>query len=493
MDEFRHRTIKGIAWSLVSQVGRQVLAFVIGITLARLLSPREFGLVAMVLVFTGFANIFTEMGFSAALIQKQDVRQEHLSSVFWLNLMSGFLLMAIFMVGSPLVATFYREPLLIPLTMLVSANFFIGSFNIVQSTLMTKSLNFRTLSVVEIAAVVISGTVAIVMAYSGFGVWSLAVQTVVFSIVTAMLLWKLSPWRPNFKFNWRAVRELLGFSTSLLGTQMLNYWVRNIDNLLIGRFLGSDPLGAYSRAYSVMLLPLTNISRVLSRVMFPAFSIIQEDKRRVRNMYLRMTRTIALFTFPLMLGLFVTVDPFVITVFGQQWAEMIPILQVLCLLGVTQSIGTLNGNLYLSQGRADLQFKVGLFLKANAILGIVIGLHWGVVGVAIGYTISSFINSYPSFFFAGRLLDLTFSELLRNLSSTFACATAMAISVYALGLLLPAHWPHWPCLVVEVLFGVLVYIFLIHFFKVQAYIETIELLKEQWKNRFNRKKLTPIV
>jgi len=484
MTEFRQKTIAGITWNMTSQVGKQVISLIIGIILARLLSPREFGLIAMVTVMTGFAAIFAEMGLSAALIQKQDVRQDHLSSVFWVNLAGGLLLMLIFIAGAPLVAGFYHEPLLIPLTMLISTNFLIGSFIIVQRTLMTKALDFRTVAIAEISAIALSGMIAIPLAYSGFGVWSLAIQSVVCSIVTAILLWTLSAWRPTFHFNQRALKELLGFSVNLLGTQSLNYWARNLDNLLIGRFLGTVPLGVYSWAYSIMLFPQNNISSVISRVMFPSFSMIQKEKERIKSIYLSMTRVIALVTFPMMCGLFVTVEPFVMAVFGSPWAKMIPILQIFCVVGLISSIGTLNGNLYLSQGRTDLQFRIGLILKANAILGIVVGLHWGVVGVALGYAIAALINSYPSFFFAGRLVNLTYSKLLKNLSDVFACSAVMAAVVWVLGLLLPADWPQWAYLAVQVPFGIAVYVGLVHFFDLKAYRELYGLLVEQWQQSY---------
>jgi len=459
--------------------------FLIGVILARLLSPREFGLVAMITVITNFASIFAELGFSAALIQRQDVTQEHLSSVFWLNLGAGLLLTLVFIAGAPLIAAFYGEPLLTPLTMFIATNFLISSLKIVQNTLRTKSLDFRTLSIVEISAVGISGAVAIGMAYAGLGVWSLAAQSVILSTVTAVWLWKLGNWRPSLTFSWRAVEGLLGFSLSLFGTKLLNYWVRNIDYLLVGRFLGTTPLGIYNRAYDVMLTPQVGVSRVLSRVMFPSFSVIQEDKRRVRSIFLRMTRTIALVTFPMMLGLFAITEPFVLTIFGPKWSEMVPILRLFSLTGMMQSIGTLNGNLYLSQGRADVQFRVGLVLKLIPILGIVIGLRWGVIGVAVGYSFASIILAYPSFFFAGRLIGLTFWQLLGNLFSVLGCAVAMAALVWGVGLLLP-DWPHWIVLTTQVLFGMLVYILLIHSLKIRAYQEIRELLSEQWRLRRGR-------
>jgi PST family polysaccharide transporter len=483
MSEFRHKTINGITWSIASRLGRLALMFVINVILARLLSPREFGLIAMITVITSFASLFTELGFSAALVQKQDVRPVHLSSIFWLNLGAGLILTLIFIAGAPLIAHFYQEPMLTPLTILISTNFLIGSLNIVQNTLLTKSLDFKTLSIVEISALAVAGTVAIAMALLGFGAWSLAAQSVIISAVSAAMLWILSSWRPSFVFRWAAIKDLLGFSMSLFGTKVLNYWVRNIDYLLIGRFLGSSPLGIYNRAYDIMLFPLVSVSQVLSRVMFPSMSIIQEDKQRVASLYLKMTRAIALVTFPMMLGLFVVVELFVLVIFGTQWAGMIPVLRVLSLVGMTQSIGTLNGSLYLSQGKADLQLRVGLVLKTIAILGIVIGLQWGIVGVAIGYATASFINSYPSFYFAGRLVNLTYWGLLRNLAGVFGCAALMAALVWATGLLLPTTWPQWVLLTIQVSFGILVYISIVHLAKLRAYREVRELVSEQWKLR----------
>lgn len=486
MSEFRHKTLSGIAWSTSSQVGRQILFFIIHVVLARLLSPKEFGLVAMVTVITGFAYILSGLGFGAALIQKKNVGQEHLSSVFWLNLVTGLLLMLMFMIGSSLISSFYNEPLLIPLTILISTNFLISSLSIVQRTLMTKFLNFRKLSVVEMAAVGLAGIMAITLAYLGFGVWSLAVQGVAYSVATTVLLWMLSDWRPALTFKWQAVKELLGFGLNLLGSQTLNYWTRNIDNLLVGRLLGSNPLGIYSRAYSVFLFPLTNISVTLVRVMFPFFSIMQEDKRRVKDMYLKMARTVGLLIFPMMCGLFVTTEPFVLAVFGPQWVEMIPILRVFCILGIIQSMPSLVGSLYLSQGRSDLQLRVASILRANEILGIVIGLKWGVIGVAIGYTTAALINLYPNIYFPTKLINLPVAELLSNLRGVFLSAAAMTAAVWGLGLWLPTGWPYWAYLATQVSFGAVIYFLIIYIFKLQVYLDLQTLAKEQWQLRRGR-------
>jgi O-antigen/teichoic acid export membrane protein len=219
---------------------------------------------------------------------------------------------------------------------------------------------------------------------------------------------------------------------------------------------------------------------VISRVMFPAFSKIQDDLPRIQRIYLRMTGAIALVTFPLMLGLLAVAKNFVLAVFGAQWVRMIPLLQIFCITGMLQSIGTLNGNIYLSQGRTDLQFKVGVVIGLAGIGSIVIGLKWGVNGVAYAYGLFSFLVAYPSIAIAVSLIDLTFMQVVKNLASVFGCATTMAILVWGMSRLLPANWPHWSYLTLQVPVGIAVFWTLVHLFKVQAYQDTRALVIEQW-------------
>ena len=483
MNQFREKTLRGLSWSVVSQIGTQILQFVFAIILARLLSPREFGLIGMVMIFTGFAGLFSDLGLGSALVQKQGITEKHKSSVFWLNIGIGALLTVAFVGGAPLLGEFYDEPLLVPITMVFGINFFISGLSSVHKTLYRKKIDFKSLAIVQIVGTALASAIGIWMAYTGFGVWSLVVKGLASSILSAILLWFLSPWRPRFTFDWEATKELMKFSLNLLGERSINYWVRRVDDLLIGKVLGSDALGLYTKAYGVMLLPTRQISGVVSSVMFPSLSTIQEDTEHVRRVFFRMTRTIALITFPMMLGLLAVSESFVIGVFGGQWSEMIPILQVFCVIGLLQSVGTLKGNLFLSQGRSDLMFRLGLFMKPILITGIVVGLQWGVNGVAYGYAGAVMIVTYPEWHYAGKLVGFTYSDLVYNLAGIFACAATMAGAVFALSLALPSEWPHWLQLITQVAAGAVFYLGLVHGFKLQAYRETIDLLKEQWMKR----------
>jgi O-antigen/teichoic acid export membrane protein len=481
----KEAAISGIGWNVVSRLGRVGLQFIIGVILSRLLSPADFGLVAMITVFTGFATIFMDLGFGSALIQKQDTRPEHYDSVFWLNMAAGLLLMGLFAAVAPLLAWLYDQPLLTPLTLFISTNFLITAFSSVQITLLQKQLHFSRLAYAELAALIISGVIAIAMALTGFGVWSLAVQTVLLSLLTVIFVWMKSGWRPSWRFSREAVRELIAFSSNLLGFNSLNYWLRNGDNFLVGRFLGTAELGIYSRAYSLMLLPLSIVSRTVGQVMFPAFSSIQSDPARVARIYLRMTRTIAFVTFPAMVGLWVVSPHFVPAIFGDQWLDMIPILRIFCLVGLLQSIGTLNGNLYLSQGRSDLQFRVGLVLGLAGLLAIVLGLRWGIEGVAMAYAIFSALAFYPSVKIAVSLVGLSFAEVVRNLGGVTVLSLLMGAILWTINEQVGNRWRHAEALLILTAAGAVIYGVVVHGSRLAAYQDVRQLLAEQRARRFS--------
>jgi O-antigen/teichoic acid export membrane protein len=482
--DLRQKTVAGIGWTFTAQFGRQGTLFLISIVLARLLTPEDFGLLGMIIVFTGFLTLFTEMGFGAALIQREELSDGHYDSVFWLNLGMGVLLTALFIIFSPLIASFYREPDLTPLIRVISINFIFTALGIVQKTILQREMNFRKIAVIEIIAVLVGGALAINMALSGLGVWSLIFQILVASAVASVALWWQSHWRPHFSFDRRAVSDLWGFSSNLLGFSIVNYWTRNADNLLIGRFMGSESLGLYTRAYSTMLMPLSQVTNVLSRVMFPALSRVQHDKIRVKRIYLRSIAMIALVTFPMMLGLFVVAEDFVLAVYGAQWSGITTVLQIFCLVGMLQSIGTTVGWIYQSQGRTDWMFRWGLLVGTLGVLSFIIGVFLGSIeAVALCYAILNFILLYWNITIPGKLIDLKFYEALRSVAGILGCTIVMAGAVWILSLVLPDVWPHWAYLALQSFFGVLVYGALIHLFDIQAYRELRELVIEQWKRR----------
>ncbi|PKN13529.1 MAG: colanic acid exporter [Deltaproteobacteria bacterium HGW-Deltaproteobacteria-4] len=461
----------------MSQGVTQVVSLLIMILLTRLLSPREFGLVAMVTAISGFVGIFAEMGLGAALIHQQKIDDEQLSSVFWLNLFLGVVLTAVFVLAAPLVADFYNEPLLLGITIVVALNFIINALTIVQRILATKALDFQTLAISEVASTLISGGIVLFLAYQGYSYWSIVWQTLIISVVSNIILWQRSTWRPRFCFSFASIRGLMRFGGYVIGTHTLDYWTRNIDNLLIGKFFGSEVLGLYSRAYSFLVFRINSVSRIVSRVFFPAIAGIQHDKERVKKIFLKTIGAIALVTFPLTVGLFATADNFVLTLLGARWMEMVPIVRALCLLGLTTAAGSLTANIFLSQGESGLHFRLGLILKMTVVAGIVLGLRWGAFGVALCYGLVTLVNVYPTIRIAGRLIGMGFNEYLKTLAPAFTCSLIMAGPVWILPKLIFTDNAVWLILITQILLGGVLYVGTLHLFRIKIYLEILELMQ----------------
>jgi O-antigen/teichoic acid export membrane protein len=483
--QLTRKTISGLWWSLSSQVLRQASQFLIVVFLARLLAPQEFGLVAMVVVFSGFAALFSDLGFGPALVQRQEIEERHLCSVFWVNVFFGVALAGLLAAASPLIARFYHEPRLMPITISVGLCFPIASLGIIQKVILTRHMDFRALGLIDFGTVIISGMAAIVLAWRGFGVWSLVCQMLCLALVEVAGLWWLSNWRPRALFDRSAIRDLLGFSSNLTGFTAINYWYRNGDNLLVGKFFGGAALGIYSRAYNLMLMPLTQITYVVSKVMFPTLARLQQDKEQVKDVYLRAIAMIALVTFPLMLGLLVVADHFILAIYGTAWAGVIPILRVFCILGMVQSVYSTIGWIYQSQGRTDWMFRWGLFSAVLSIAGMVLGICLGSpLAIAICLTVIGILLLSPGFAISGKLIGLTPSDVAKSTLGVTGCAAGMSICVWILGTILPRGWPDWAYLVTETLFGAGIYTCLVHLFRLASYRGLRVLLSQQLEAAF---------
>ncbi len=471
MKDLKKKTIKGLKWSLANKVITQGLVLLILVILSRLLTPQDFGLITMVMVLIRFAQIFQDFGLGSALIQKKEISDRDLNTVFWFNMCMGLALTLIILFSAPLIVDFYDKPILYWISVFASFNFFIRSLNIVQNSILRKEMDFKRLFFINLIANAIAGITAIVMAYMGYGVWSLVMQALVLSFMITALLWYSSNWRPKVDFSKDSLKYLFSFSIPLLGTQSIHYWVRNLDKILIGKFIGDAQLGFYEKSYSIMLLPLSNITGVISNVMFPSLSKIQDQKEKVKQIFLRMTRVIAFITFPAMVGLSILAEPFIISVLGEQWRGSIDILKILAVVGMIQSVTSLFGNLYLSQGATGKQFKVGVFLRINTIIWIIVGIKWGIIGVSICYLIAVLINFFPNLYVAGGLVKLSISEYLQNIFRVFLLVIPMAVLVWFTETYLLHSYPYVLRLVVGTLLGAGFYLSVAHAIKLREYID----------------------
>lgn len=473
----REQTLSGVRWVAGVRVFRQLAEFTLVAVLARLLTPADFGLVGMVLVFSNLSWVLTEAGFIAALVQRESLHTRHLHTAFWLVSGLSLTIAIMFVLGAPLLAALYETPELAPVAAAMSLNLLAGGLGVVPVARLQRAMAFRGLSIMEACATVAGGLLAVTMALHGMGVWSLVAQVIAVPALRSAGCWVLAGWRPRLRFDLRAARELARVSVPLMGTNLLGYAHRNLDKLLIGRFLGAAALGVYGRAYNVMLMPLLHITYVTQNVMLASLSRMQSDHARVRAAYLRAVGVLALVTMPAMAGLLAVADVFVPTVFGGQWTAMVPVLQVLCIVGLVQPVSATAGWLFISQGRTDLQLLWNLFTTPTFVAAFAIGLKWGITGVAGAYALVNCLLWYPQMRLAGRLVGLRMPEFLAVLRGPALCSALMALAVAFTGTLLPAEWPAPVHLIMLVALGVLLYGGLAHLARLEAYGDLLELAR----------------
>lgn len=432
MNSLKQRTIAGLGWNFANQFVVQLIALVIGIVLSRLLGPSQFGLIMMVTVITQFAHVFASMGFASALIQKKEIDENDRSTVFWVNLAMGILIAITITLCAPMIAWFYGKPILASISVFVSINFVLTALNMVQRSLLEREMAFKKLFAVNTIASFGAGVVAISLAFFGWGVWSLVTQLLLRTSLQTALLWFVSSWYPTFAFSKESLFAVSKFGFPLLGSNSFNYWTRNADNLLIGKFWGDIPLGFYDKSYRLMLLPVTNFSRVLAKVMFPSMSKIQNQPEKVKSVYLKLVGVTALVSFPIAIGMSLLSEPLILVMYGPKWVGSIELLRILSLLGLNQSVCSLNGIVFTARGATMLQLKWGLISKPLVIGATLLGLPYGAYGVAVTYTLASFLITIPSWLVIGRVIPVSVSEILEECKGPFFCSLVMASVVVLL-------------------------------------------------------------
>ena len=456
------KVLSGTKWVAFANLFKQLLQVLSLIVFARLLTPDDFGLFAILMIFVNFLLMFTDMGTAAALIHIKNPSQKLLSSIFFFNLFVGTVLCLLLVLLSGPIALFFENPPLKELLGLISINFVIVSLGIVQKARYEKELDFKSLTLIESASVLIGIAAGITAAFKGLGVYSLVIQTLTTSTLAVLLIWIIAKWRPLFYFSLSDIKSIWGYTANLTTFNFVNYFARNADNFLIGKFLSSSALGVYSLAYSIMLYPLQNISRVLLRILFPAFSHIQDDNEKFKKAYLRTIFFIALVSFPVMVGLIVTADTLVSLLFGDKWENLAIILMILAPVGILQSIGTTNGSIYMAKGNTSLLLKVGIWSTIVTILFFIGGIFFGVEGVALSYLLSNLVLFYPVFKVSWEQIGLSVSEGVGTLMPLLLIASLMGLGVWLVEKLLqPLDLSSLLLLTLMVFSGILLYLGLI--------------------------------
>lgn len=404
----KEKLMSGAFWNILSLVCVQVSQVFISLFLARLLGPEIFGTLGLVLVFANFASSFLDFGFNSALVQQLNTSEEDYSTIFWLNIISSIVLFSTFFSLSYIIADFYNNQNLIPLVKWISVIFILGALGKVHQTKMQRDLLFKKIFITRVTSVLISGGLGIFLAINGFEIWSLVIQILSTTLIQTILSWLISDWRPMLVFNKQTIRNTSKYSLNLSGIQIFNYWVKNLDKLLVGKFLGNSQLGLYSRSYQYSFLPL-NILLAIDNVTLPILAKYQKDLMNLGVMFFKIINVI-LFPF-LMLQiylLFIAYD-FVNYLLGVEWLGMIPSFRILILATIFITFQIVN-NLFKILGRTDLELKIEVLTKIPVFIAVVIGLKWGVEGVAIGFLISMIISAFFRTYYSMKLIDVSMVE-----------------------------------------------------------------------------------
>jgi O-antigen/teichoic acid export membrane protein len=451
--------------------------FVIGIMLARMLFPKDFGLIGMLTIFIAVAESLIDSGFQAALIQKREATPTDTCSIFYFNILVGLVVAGLLCAVAPWIAAFYNQPVLTPLTRALSLIIVINAFGLIHYTILTRQIDFRTLTKVSLIAGVTSGIIGVTLAALGFGVWSLVAQQISRSFFWTVSMWLMNTWRPALIFSLESLREMFSFGSRILVSGLINRTFENIYLLVIGKLFSPTDLGFFTRAKVMEELPSQTLSGMVGRVTFPVFSTIQDDPTRLKRGMKKALTTLVLVNFAMMIGLVVIARPFMLVLLTEKWAESIPYLQLLCLVGLLFPVVLINANLLFALGRSKIHLRLEIIKKVLIIINIVITWRWGISAMISGMIVISIMSLYMNSYYTGVLIGYTTREQLRDLFPYLITAVLMGMAVYAIGLLpFPNHWSQ---LFVQIPFGIVIYVCLCRLFRLRAFMEI-------WQTCWNR-------
>jgi PST family polysaccharide transporter len=414
--DLKNRSIKGGFSTIVGQMFSFLLSIASTIIMARLLLPGDYGLVAMVTAVTGFVAIFNDLGLSAAVIQRPEINQQQVSAVFWINIGISFAIAVIIAILAPLLVHFYTEPRLLNITLVFAASIFISGLSIQHSALMKRQMRFKQLSYVQIGSAAASLLIGLYMAWAGFGYWAIIATTVLNAAFSSIALWIVCDWRPGFFIKADKVNSFLKFGAGMTGFDLVNYFSRNMDNVLIGKFVGSAALGFYSKAYQLLMLPITQLRNPLNAVALPVLSSLNNDPDKYRSFFKRYLFTLAFFCMPLVMYSAIFSDELIGVILGKQWAPAAVIFQLLAIASFIQPVASTQGLVLITTGKSKRYFLIGLVNSIIVVAGFYIGVQWGVKGVAISYAVVMYAGFIPFLYLSLKGSPMTVSLFLKEIT-----------------------------------------------------------------------------
>ena len=437
----KNKVIHSVVWSGVERFSAQSIYFVFTFIIARRLAPSDFGLVAMLSIFMALAQTFIDSGFSTALIQKQDRSKLDFSTVFYFNIVVAVLIYFLLIASSQLIADFYNQPQLKEIIAWISLNFVISSFGTVQRAILTINLDFRRQAWISIVSVLISGSIAVYMAYCGYGVWTLVWQTLLNNLINILLLWISSDWIPMFAFSVQSFKKLFGFSSRILVGGFIANIYNNMYTLVIGKFFPPFDLGIYNRAETISKFPAYNFTGIIVRVVYPVECELQNNDEALQDKFYSFIRMTAFVVFPVMTCICVLAEPIVRVTLTDKWIASVPLIQIMCIAYMWDPIMRMTVDLLNVKHRSDLTLKAEIIKKIIAFIILFVSLYLGLIAICWGLVLYSIVDLIIITRYTKILLPrVSFLREIKNLLPILIKTAITSLVVYLLKWIITNDW-----------------------------------------------------
>ena len=477
------KTITGILWNFSEMLSRRGIQVVITLLLAWFLLPEDFGLLAMMAVFLAAAMSLMDSGFKQALIRLQGAGQREFNTAFYANLVLGALSYTLLFIVAPFVALFYDEPCLTILIRVAGLNILINAFQLVQSAILSRELNFKAQLQAALPAGIFSGIVALGLAYGGLGVWALIAQMFLASLVTTLLLWRFQGWRPSLGFSLQSFRSMYNFGYKLFLSGLLEILFQNVYVVVIAKLFSTTIAGYYFFAYKLKELVISQLVGAIQTVTYPALATLQDDDIRLKAGFRKVVRITTFLLFPAVFLLAALAEPLFIAVLPEKWLPAVLYLQLMCLAGVMYPLHLINLNILRVKGRSDLYLYLEIIKKVMAVIILALSFRYGVIGILIGQVIGSVLAYIPNSYFSALLINYSMREQLSDFMPSMTLSGVVGLAVYSAGFEL--SWPALAKLLVFALTATLFYFAGAHLLKLKAYVLVRQMILERIKQ--NRK------
>jgi teichuronic acid exporter len=426
----RKEAISGMTWTYFQQFGSQLISFGVSIVLARIILPEEFGLIGMIAIFMGLGTALFQGGLASSLIRTKELTEDDYSTVFFFNLAGSIVIYGVLFLAAPWISEFYNQPTLVNITRVYGLTYILSAFGTVQNTILTIELRFKKQAIIGLPALIISSIIGLVMAYFDYGVWSLVVSALVNTLFTSLFLWSSSDWYPKRIFSKEKFRQHFHYGYKLTLSSMLDIIFTNIYQIIIGRYYSPAQVGYYTRANSLMMLPVGNVSGALNRVIFPLFSKVQDDIPRFRNAYKQIMQIVLFIITPIVILMALLAKPLIILLFTDKWIAVVPIFQIICFTGVLHPIHKYNLLVLQVKGRSDLFLKLEVVKKVALSVILIIAFFYGFYALLWGQLIFSIVALLINTHYAGRMLEYSVVQQLKDIAPVFAFAIVMGVVTY---------------------------------------------------------------